>query len=237
MKHEITLKAPSNHVILAPLDYNHNAAIIDLRTHPETRRYLPYMASSLSTEEAQTWLEKRTADPARIDWFIFVPDDEGLGKKGIVGGVSERTESETVERTTNEGAGSKLRFAGQTSIFDLDPVHRSCETGILLDPSLHRHGIATTALYTSLCFAFEGTCSSGTSLEYRMHRIMLRTSPSNVRMRGLLEKFGFVHEFTFREAWKVRGEEDKWEDTVGYTILESEWVKTVKPRMKEFLGL
>lgn len=121
------LLSRSGRIVLVPPAEEDDTAVAALRSHPETRRYLPFLPTHLSVADAQSHRLARAADATRISFNIHalpVP-------------------------------GSPPQFAGTTGIFRIDNESKSCEVGILVSPGSFRGGIATEALYTVLAYAFE----------------------------------------------------------------------------------
>ncbi|KAI3618722.1 ribosomal-protein-alanine acetyltransferase [Moniliophthora roreri] len=124
--HNIVLKSRTSRLRLEPAAEVNDEANAKIRMHPETRRYLRYLPEHFTTEEAQRLRESRVADPAVLEFNIYVKDKDG-----------------------ND------RFAGGTLIFHIEEQHRSCEAGIILSPEVHRGGVATDVFYTLLSYIFE----------------------------------------------------------------------------------
>ncbi|ESK97036.1 ribosomal-protein-alanine acetyltransferase [Moniliophthora roreri MCA 2997] len=124
--HNIVLKSRTSRLRLEPAAEVNDEANAKIRMHPETRRYLRYLPEHFTTEEAQRLRESRVADPAVLEFNIYVKDKDG-----------------------ND------RFAGGTLIFHIEEQHRSCEVGIILSPEVHRGGVATDVFYTLLSYIFE----------------------------------------------------------------------------------
>ncbi|KAJ7461754.1 acyl-CoA N-acyltransferase [Mycena galericulata] len=114
------------------------------------------------------------------------------------------------------------KFVGTAGISHINAEFRTCEMGILISPDSFRGGIATEALYTVLAYAFE---------EQHFHRAAFRTGVENVGMRGWLHSAGATLETVQRGAWSdgLGG----YVDICVYSILEGDWVDTVKPRLEE----
>ncbi|KAF8522165.1 acyl-CoA N-acyltransferase [Hysterangium stoloniferum] len=117
-------------------------------------------------------------------------------------------------------------FVGQCGLIHIDTANRSAEVGIVVSPKWHRSKIASEALYMTLKHAFEYP-------DLKMHRVQFTTAPDNVQMRGWLENYGIKMEYRLREAW-VDGK-GGWIDSVGYSILESEW-PALKKKLEEKLN-
>ncbi|KAF7360220.1 Ribosomal-protein-alanine acetyltransferase [Mycena venus] len=118
--------------------------------------------------------------------------------------------------------GSQPKYVGAVGIFNIDEASKSCEMGISIWPDSYRAGFATEAMHTLLTHAFE---------ERRLHRVVYHTAAHNVRMRGWLERFGATLEGTLRDN-RPDGK-GGYQDDCLYSILEHEWIQTVKPKMEE----
>ncbi|KAJ7102641.1 acyl-CoA N-acyltransferase [Mycena crocata] len=119
--------------------------------------------------------------------------------------------------------GAASTFVGSTGIFRIDNEYgRSCEVGILISPDYFRGGLATDALYTILVYVFE---------DRKFHRAEFQTGADNAAMRGWLEKAGATLEGRKRDIWSdpTTG---GYTDVCMYSILEEEWIATVKGRLE-----
>lgn len=199
---DIRIDSPWGRLVLARPNPKDDAAVAALRTHPESRRYLPFLPTSLSPDE---WASKREARAAQDDVWDF----HCYFADNITGTVDPLNPL----------------LPGQCTIMHIDRDNRCAETGLLVHPSLHRSGVATEMLYMLLAHAFEHP-------ELKLHRLDFTTSLDNVKMRGWLEKFGAVHEYTFREKWADG--KGGWIDVVGYRILDREWPK-IREKIKKWL--
>uniref|UniRef100_A0A0W0FH37 Intradiol ring-cleavage dioxygenases domain-containing protein n=1 Tax=Moniliophthora roreri TaxID=221103 RepID=A0A0W0FH37_MONRR len=213
--HNIVLKSRTSRLRLEPAAEVNDEANAKIRMHPETRRYLRYLPEHFTTEEAQRLRESRVADPAVLEFNIYVKDKDG-----------------------ND------RFAGGTLIFHIEEQHRSCEAGIILSPEVHRGGVATDGeihaflaslsthvirvFYTLLSYIFE---------ERKMHRVTFETGSDNLAMRGWLEKVaGARIEAQRLECW-IDPVSGGYSDVTGYAILEWEWKDRIKERLENRLGI
>ncbi|KAJ7634654.1 acyl-CoA N-acyltransferase [Roridomyces roridus] len=125
----LPLPSTSGRLELAPPEEKNDVAVAALRSHPETRRHLPFFPTHLSAEEARVHRLSRVADPTRIDFHILLR--------------AEPSDS------------SATKFVGMTSISHIEIDTNSCEIGIIVSPDSFREGIATEALYTVLAYAFD----------------------------------------------------------------------------------
>ncbi|KAJ7108671.1 acyl-CoA N-acyltransferase [Mycena epipterygia] len=189
----MNLSAPllsrSGRIVLVPPAEEDDTAVAALRSHPETRRYLPFLPTHLSVADAHAHRLARAADATRISFNIHA---------------------------------LPAKFVGTVGITHINIESNSCSIGILISPDAVRGGVATDALYTVLTYAFE---------QLKVHRAAFHTAVDNVGMRGWLDKAGAKLEGIQRESWS---------DGMGgyinvclYSILQAEWVGTVKPRLEE----
>ncbi|TDL26358.1 acyl-CoA N-acyltransferase [Rickenella mellea] len=195
---DLFLKSSSGRLLLAPPKPDEDAEVSILRSHPETLRYQPYMPASISPDEVRERREKRAQLPDVIDQNVFLL---AFNEEGI----------------------EEWKLVGMTGLYNIDQANLSCFSGILVDPSYFREGIASETLLTLLTHAFEDS-------SMHMHRVTFHTGVDNVRMRTWLEELGVREEFIWKESWKV--EEGVWVDTVGYPIFEGEWRANVKEALK-----
>ncbi|KAK2463187.1 hypothetical protein APHAL10511_004842 [Amanita phalloides] len=194
----IELRSPSGRLRLARPTAVDDAAVLQNRTHPETRKYLKFLPERLTMDEVCHLRESRAKDPTTIDLIIH---------------LSTNQETEM--------------YAGSTGCFHVDEKFGSCEIGILIAPQLHRRGIATEALYTVLKWIFEGK---------KLHRVTFETASDNLPMQRWLEDVaGAKLEAARRECW--RNTDGTYTDVRGYSILESEWVGSVKSNFEIKLGM
>ncbi|PFH50908.1 hypothetical protein AMATHDRAFT_143841 [Amanita thiersii Skay4041] len=113
-------------------------------------------------------------------------------------------------------------FCGMTGYFNLDMMHSSCEVGILIPPDAYRKKIGTEALYTVLKWIFE---------EKKVHRVTFETGQDNTPMRTWLEEVaGARLEAQRKECW--RNVDGSYSDVAGYSILDWEWLDSVKVRLE-----
>ena len=106
---------------------------------------------------------------------------------------------------------SSGKAEGWASFGDISTSNASIEIGsIWFSPRLQRTRAATEAIYLMMKHAFE--------LGY--HRIVWRCNALNAASMRAAQRFGFVHEGTWREAEIVKGRR---RDTAWFSILETEW--------------
>ncbi|KAJ7018368.1 acyl-CoA N-acyltransferase [Mycena alexandri] len=124
---DAAIKSKSGRIILVPPPERDDEAVAAMRSHPETRRHLPFFPEHLSLTDVAAMRLKRDADPTMIPYNIH-----------------------TLAATPDTPAGT---FVGATALTHIQG--RSCETGILIAPAFFRTGMATEALYTLMEHAFE----------------------------------------------------------------------------------
>jgi hypothetical protein len=95
----------------------------------------------------------------------------------------------------------------------IDGPAQSGEVGYWLDAGFEGHGMATQALTAVFDQAFG---------PFDLHRIELRTIPTNSRSRSVARRLGFTQEGVLCEAAVFPGER---RDEVVYGLLASEWIK------------
>ena len=104
------------------------------------------------------------------------------------------------------------RAEGLASYLRIDPAHGSVEVGgILLGSRLQRTTAATEALYLMARHVLD-------DLGYR--RYEWKCDALNAPSRAAADRFGFVHEGTFRNAMVTKG---RHRDTAWYSITAEEW--------------
>jgi RimJ/RimL family protein N-acetyltransferase len=124
----IELLSPTGQLRLARPSPTEDAAVLQNRTHPGTRKYLKFLPEHLTIDEARQLRESRARDSTMVDFNIHLITDKELGTEA---------------------------FAGTTACFNINETFKSCEVGILIVPQLLRGGIATEAIYTVLRWIFE----------------------------------------------------------------------------------
>ncbi|KAJ6478710.1 acyl-CoA N-acyltransferase [Mycena vitilis] len=123
----ITLPSRSGRIVLVPPQDEHDVAVAALRSHPETRRYLPFLPAHVSVEQARAHRLKRAAEETRISFYIHLS--------------SPLSDNST--------------FVGNAAISHIDTASRSCHIGIIIDPGFARGGLATDTLHAVLAYVFE----------------------------------------------------------------------------------
>lgn len=95
------------------------------------------------------------------------------------------------------------------------PGERQAEIGYSLHPDHWGRGYASEALRALIGHLFG---------DHRLHRVTAMTGADNRRSRALLERLGFRHEGSYREAY-FDAALGRWVDDAGYAVLASEWSK------------
>ncbi|KAH6910371.1 acyl-CoA N-acyltransferase [Coprinopsis sp. MPI-PUGE-AT-0042] len=122
----VVLYSPDKRIRLARPTSAEDEQVAALRSDPRTLRFLPFAPKSASVQEVAELREKRSKNPARIDFNAFDDSPEGGAK-----------------------------FVGGTGAFDIDDLHHSCEVGIAVTPEATGKGVCTSILYTLLKYMFE----------------------------------------------------------------------------------
>lgn len=102
-------------------------------------------------------------------------------------------------------------IAGVVGLNRIDPLNRTANLGFWLTKDHQRQGIMTTACRTILSFGFS-SCA--------LNRVTARVATDNERSRHVVERLGFVHEGTFREAEWLH---DHFVDHGRYAMLRRDW--------------
>ena len=104
------------------------------------------------------------------------------------------------------------RLVGWVNLL-IDGPARSAEVGYWLDADFEGHGLVTRAVTAVLDHAFG---------PLGLHRVELRTNPTNKRSRSVAQRLGFTLEGVLREAAAFP---DGRRDDMVYGLLASEWHK------------
>ena len=113
--------------------------------------------------------------------------------------------------------GKTWKMIGNCGVFDIDPVNRSAELGIMIGERSEwnkGYGSETMSLLVRHCFE-----------TLNLNRACLRVYTANVRAVRAYEKAGFVLEGRLREAVYKFG---KYDDVLIMSVLRSEWVSEKK---------
>jgi RimJ/RimL family protein N-acetyltransferase len=132
--------------------------------------------------------------------------------------MSKREQSEkTLVIEIRDGDGWKM--IGNCGVFDIDPVNRLAELGIMLgekDEWNKGYGTETMSLLLRHCFD-----------TLNLNRVYLHVYAENLRAKRAYEKAGFVEEGRLREAVYKHG---KYDDVIVMSVLRSEWILPKKEK-------
>ena len=156
---------------------------------PEVTRYLS-LYLPMSTVDEENWFEAMTRrDQSEKTLVIEVRDGEGW------------------------------KMIGNCGVFDIDPVNRMGELGIMLgERDEWDKGYGTEAMLLLARHCFE---------TLNLNRVHLRVYAENLRARRSYEKAGFVEEGRLREGVYKHG---KYDDVIMMSILHSEWMERKKDK-------
>lgn len=172
-QHAITLTSEAGRIVLTPPDSTDDAALAILRTHPFTRRYLPFFPEQFTVEQAATQREERAEDPRYLTFHVHM--------------------SSPVEPSARLAGNPTL--IGLVLLLNIDEPNDSCSAGVMMSPHFHRGGFATEALYVLLKFGFEERKFHRVQFETGAENVAMRG--------WLEQTAGVPLEFRWREAWKV----------------------------------
>jgi RimJ/RimL family protein N-acetyltransferase len=115
--------------------------------------------------------------------------------------------------------GDGWKMIGNCGVFDIDPVSRVCELGIMLgEKDEWNKGYGTETMLLLLRHGFD---------TLNLNRIYLRVYAENARAKRSYDKAGFVEEGRLREALYKYG---KYDDVIIMSVLRSEWVARKKEK-------
>lgn len=125
-QHTLTLKCPTGRVSLVPPSQEEDRLVSILRSHPKSRRFLPYAPEHFSVDAARARREAQSEDSSVVPFHIHALNVSGVPT-----------------------------FAGTAGLHHIDSDHLSCEVGIMISPDFHGRRLATDVLYTLMLWAFE----------------------------------------------------------------------------------
>lgn len=108
----------------------------------------------------------------------------------------------------------KPEFVGVITLENCVALHRTCDLGYWLTPSLTGNGYMTEAAARLLMFAFE---------EVGFHRVRCAAAAENVKSQAVIERLGFKKEGEARDAEFVAG---RWVTHYVYSLLSSDAEKS-----------
>lgn len=122
----ITLTSPSGTLKLVPPAPEYDEDVAILRSHPEARKYLPFLPEHTTAKDIQERRISRAKVEANIDMYVLLIEDDFPPK-----------------------------FVGLSGIFNVDKYNGTCSAGICIHPDYFRTGMGTEVLYTLMKWAFE----------------------------------------------------------------------------------
>jgi len=132
--------------------------------------------------------------------------------------MTKRDQNEkTLVIEARDGDGWKM--IGNCGVFDIDPVNRMGELGIMLgEKDEWNKGYGAETMILLLRHGFE---------TLNLNRVHLRVYAENRRAKRSYEKAGFVEEGRLRESVYKHG---KYDDVIVMSVLRSEWVARIKEK-------
>lgn len=171
-----------------------------VRNDPAFRAVLGFDAP-WPASRVEAFVESAVADESSINLFICVCDEESP--------QDEQVESRDPRESEPSGSGVEQTVVGAVNLFDVDDTSGTLSYWLFKE---HRgRGYATEAVSLLLEYAFA---------ERGLRRVAAEVFDGNCPSRRLLERLGFVHEGTARDARFAGGE---FQDTFQYGLLAPEW--------------
>ncbi len=132
--------------------------------------------------------------------------------------MTKRDQNEkTLVIEVRDGDGWKM--IGNCCVFDIDPISRMGELGIMLgEKDEWNKGYGTETMILLLRHGFD---------TLNLNRVHLRVYAENRRAKRSYEKAGFVEEGRLRESVYKHG---KYDDVIVMSVLRSEWVARIKEK-------
>ena len=160
---------------------------------------------------------RHSNDPALWTWWLRKPPIDAHTMRSEIASALEQEKS-GVRRPFAILHLGRNEHIGSTSLWRIDPVHRSVEIGSTwLGSAFHNCGINRECKKLLLTHAFT---------ELGMNRVMLQTDELNQRSRRAIEKLGAKLDGVWREdkiTWNGRVR-----SSAVYSILRSEWIARVE---------
>lgn len=165
----------------------------------DVKKYYEWVNDPEVTRHLSLYLPMSTVDEE--NWF------DGLAKR------SQAEKPLAIEIKDGNG----WRMIGNCGVFDIDPVGRMAELGIMLGEKQEwgkGYGTEVMSLLVRHCFE-----------TLNLNRVFLRVYGENSRARRAYQKAGFVEEGRMREAVYKHG---KYDDVILMSVLRSEWGTRLK---------
>ncbi|KAF8070557.1 acyl-CoA N-acyltransferase [Lyophyllum atratum] len=124
-QHSVQLTSTSRMQLMPPHPDDDEAVAI-LRSDPVALRYLRFLPTKCTIQEAQSRRENRAENPTIVDFHIHVKNKDGSSS-----------------------------FGGMVGLSYIEEANDSGQAGIMVAPHLHRRGVGTEALYHLLQYAFQ----------------------------------------------------------------------------------
>lgn len=149
----------------------------------------------------QEFIESTVTDESSINFFICLSDEECSQDRQV-------TSSET-QGSGSRCSGAEVPVVGAVNLFDVDDTSGTLSYWLF---KAHRgSGYATEAVSLLLEYAFN---------ERSLHRVEAEVFEGNNSSERLLDRLGFVHEGTARDARFTQGE---FKNTYQFGLLAPEW--------------
>ncbi len=150
-------------------------------------------------------------DPeVRAGISLFLPMSLAREERWFEDMLQRPPEEQALTIEVKEGDG--WTAIGNMGLFNMDPLVRSAEVGIMIgDKNYWNKGYGTEAMRLMLKHGFE---------TLNLHRIFLRVFEDNPRAVRAYEKAGYVHEGRMRHATYSDG---KHKDVLFMSVLREEW--------------
>lgn len=107
---------------------------------------------------------------------------------------------------------------GQIAYFLVDSKNNFAEIEYCIGADFQRKGFATEATMAVIAYGFE---------QIKLHKVQISVKSVNLPSKRVIEKCGFTYEGTLRDYFFEHG---KYVDRLYYSILQSEYEKSVKAK-------